>query len=165
MEYRCLTAVQLRKAYNGFLFWSSPLLVSAATFGHVIASNVFTFIATIRLVQDPVRSIPDVIGVVIQAKVSFALVVKFLEAPELQSSNVKQKGNLENESHAIFINSANFAWEEYYFMPFLRNINLQVKPGEKVAICGEVGSGKSTLLAAILGEVPSTKGRVSCYCP
>ncbi|KAL1804968.1 hypothetical protein ACET3Z_028036 [Daucus carota] len=36
--------------------------------------------------------------------------------------------------------------------------DLNVKPGEKVAICGEVGSGKSTLLDAILGEVSSTKG-------
>ncbi|KAK3227971.1 hypothetical protein Dsin_007833 [Dipteronia sinensis] len=38
-----------------------------------------------------------------------------------------------------------------------------VKPGEKVAICGEVGSGKSTLLAAILGEVPKIDGMVQVY--
>ena len=48
-------------------------------------------------------------------------------------------------------------------MATLRNINLEVRPGEKVAICGEVGSGKSTLLAAILGEVPKIQGTVSDY--
>jgi len=38
---------------------------------------------------------------------------------------------------------------------------MEVKHGQKLAICGEVGSGKSTLLAAILGEVPKLMGRVS----
>jgi ABC-type transport system involved in cytochrome bd biosynthesis fused ATPase/permease subunit len=40
---------------------------------------------------------------------------------------------------------------------------LEVRPGQKVAICGEVGSGKSTLLAAILREVPTTQGKVRFY--
>ena len=53
---------------------------------------------------------------------------------------------MENVNHSIFINSANFSWEETSMKPTLRNINLEFIPGEKVAICGEVGSGKSTLL-------------------
>ena len=87
--FKCSNRVQLRRGYNGFLFSSSPVLVSAATFGACYflriplnAGNVFTFVAALRLVQDPIRMIPDVIGVVIQAKVAFARIVKFLEAPE-----------------------------------------------------------------------------------
>lgn len=170
VECKWLSAVQMRKAYNSLLFWSSPVLVSAASFTACYflnvplhANNVFTFVATLRLVQDPVRSIPDVIGVVIQAKVAFSRIVKFLQAPELQSLKEGQKGNIENIDRAVLIKSANFSWEENSSKPTLRNINLQVRPGEKVAICGEVGSGKSTLLAAILGEVPNTSGNVSYY--
>ncbi|KAF6172964.1 hypothetical protein GIB67_006340 [Kingdonia uniflora] len=169
-EYRWLSGVQLRKAYNGFLFWSSPVLVSAATFGACYflrvplhASNVFTFLSTLRLVQDPVRTIPDVIGVVIQAKVALARIVKFLEAPELQISSVRHKCSTEELEHAIFIKTANLSWDEHSSKPTLRNINLEIKPGVKVAICGEVGSGKSTLLAAILGEVPNVQGTVQVY--
>ncbi|XP_028104726.1 ABC transporter C family member 10-like [Camellia sinensis] len=44
--------------------------------------------------------------------------------------------------------------------PTLRNINLEVRAGEKVALCGDVGSGKSILLAAILGEVPNIQGTI-----
>ncbi|KAI4976989.1 hypothetical protein ZWY2020_050596 [Hordeum vulgare] len=76
VEYKWLSAFQLWRAYNSFLFWASPALVSVATFVTCYllkipldASNVFTFVATLRLVQDPVRTIPDVISVVIQAKI------------------------------------------------------------------------------------------------
>ncbi|PSS32348.1 ABC transporter C family member 10 like [Actinidia chinensis var. chinensis] len=170
VEYKWLSEAQLRKAYNSFLLWSSPVLVSAATFGAcyflgvpLYASNVFTFVATLRLVQDPIRSIPDVIGVVIQAKVAFSRIVNFLEAPELENANIRKKCNMEMESHNIFIRSANFSWEANPSKPTLRNVNLEIRPGEKLAICGEVGSGKSTLLAAILGEVPNIQGTIQVY--
>ncbi|TYI53569.1 hypothetical protein E1A91_D11G013800v1 [Gossypium mustelinum] len=169
-EYKWLSAVQLRKAYNSFLFWSSPVLVSAATFAACYylkiplhASNVFTFVATLRLVQDPVKSIPDVIGIVIQAKVAFERVVKFLEAPELQNANVRQRCHMENNDLSISIKSGEFSWEENSSKPNLRNITLEIRMGEKVAICGEVGSGKSTLLATILGEVPNVQGSIQVF--
>ncbi|XP_044468531.1 ABC transporter C family member 10-like [Mangifera indica] len=170
MEYKWLSEVQLRKAYNSIIFWSSPVLVSAATFVAcyflkipLYACNVFTCVATLRLVQGPIRNLHDVTEVVIQSNVAFARIVKFLEAPELESANVRQKENLENVNHAIFIKSANFTWEENFLKPTLRNISLVARPGEKVAICGEVGSGKSTLLAAILGEVPNIEGTIQVY--
>ncbi|XP_019247523.1 PREDICTED: ABC transporter C family member 10-like isoform X1 [Nicotiana attenuata] len=169
VEEKWLSAVQLRRSYNSFLFWSSPVLVSAATFGtcyflgiQLNASNVFTFVATLRLVQDPVRTIPDVIGMVIQAKVAFERIIRFLEASELEMENLKQK-HIRSSDHSVLIKSANLSWEENPTRPTLRNINLEVKQGEKVAICGEVGSGKSTLLATILGEVPSIQGTVQVY--
>ncbi|KEH43665.1 ABC transporter-like family-protein [Medicago truncatula] len=167
-ELKWVSAVQLRRAYNTFLFWSSPVLVSAASFGACYflnvplhANNVFTFVATLRLVQDPIRSIPDVIGVVIQAKVAFARILKFLEAPELQSEKRCSDGNMRG---SISIKSAEFSWEDNNVSKStLRNINLEVKSGQKVAICGEVGSGKSSLLSAILGEVPNTRGKIDVY--
>ncbi|KAF7821792.1 ABC transporter C family member 10-like [Senna tora] len=172
VELKWLSAVQLRKAYNTFLFWSSPVLVSAASFGACYflevplhANNVFTFVATLRLVQDPIRTIPDVIGVVIQAKVAFSRIVKFLEAPELENSDAKvRKVCLSGgPSGSINIKLADFSWEDNVSKPTLRNINLEIKAGQKVAICGEVGSGKSTLLAAILGEVPNTCGSIEVH--
>ena len=64
-------------------------------------------------------------------------------------------------AESVFIKSNRISWEDNSTRATLRNINLVVKPGEKVAVCGEVGSGKSTLLAAILGEVPHVNGIVS----
>ncbi|XP_026453843.1 ABC transporter C family member 10-like isoform X1 [Papaver somniferum] len=168
-EYKRLSPMHYQKAFNGFLFWVSPVMVAAATFWACYflkvplnPSNVFTFIATLRIVQDPIRLFPDLIGVVIQAKVSFERIEKFLAAPELETDKVRHKGNDEEQlKNSIFIETGNFSWEESLVVKYtLRNINLEVKPGEKVAICGEVGAGKSTLLAAILGEVPNIKGTI-----
>ncbi|CAA7402677.1 unnamed protein product [Spirodela intermedia] len=165
LEEGWLFKFQLRKTYNTFLFWSSPVLVSAATFTTCYllhlplrASNVFTFVATLRIVQEPVRAIPDVMGVVIQAQVALSRVERFLDAPELQSGLVSKSA--EDSKDPVVIKSASFSWDMNLQKPTLRNVSLEVKHGEKVAICGEVGSGKSTLLAAILGEIPHTEGSV-----
>ncbi|CAH9110233.1 unnamed protein product [Cuscuta europaea] len=171
VEEKWLSSVQMRKAYNTFLLWSSPVVVSTATFGACYflgiplrASNVFTFVATLRLVKDPIRTIPDVIGVVIQAKVSFERIDKFLLAPELDNVNVRRKHSAHSPaSYAICLRSAKLSWEENPLKYTLRNINMDVRPGDKIAICGEVGSGKSTLLAAILGDVPCIKGNIEVY--
>ncbi|KAF7102140.1 hypothetical protein CFC21_103324 [Triticum aestivum] len=165
VEYKWLSAFQLRRAYNIFMFWSSPVLVSAATFLTCYlleipldASSVFTFMATLHLVQDPIRLVPEVIAAVIQAKVAFIRISKFLDAPEL-NGQVRKKYYV-GIDYPIAMNSCSFSWEESTSKQTLKNINLIVKGGEKIAICGEVGSGKSTLLAAVLGEVPKIEGMI-----
>ncbi|XP_058750626.1 ABC transporter C family member 10-like isoform X1 [Vicia villosa] len=167
VELKLLYVVQLRRTYLVFLFWTSPMLVSSASFlacyflkVPLHASNVFTFLATVCLVQEPITRIPDVIAVVIQAKVAFARIVNFLDAPELQSENLKNECLDFSLKGSISIKHADFSWEGNASNPTLRSISLEVRHGQKVAICGEVGSGKSTLLATILGEVPKTKGAI-----
>lgn len=44
--------------------------------------------------------------------------------------------------------------------PALKNLNLHLRPGEKLGITGPVGSGKSTLLHLLLGLYPFTDGDI-----
>ncbi|PSR91458.1 ABC transporter C family member 10 like [Actinidia chinensis var. chinensis] len=159
-ESNYLSAVLLQRGYNLVIFWSTPIIVSAITFWTCYflgiplnASSVFTFLATLRLIQEPIRLIPDVVSVFIEGNIAFTRIVKFLEAPELQNGHIKQKCETKGLEHSIFINSTRICWDASSLKPTLTNINLVVKPGEKIAVCGEVGSGKSTLIATILGEV------------
>ena len=41
-----------------------------------------------------------------------------------------------------------------------KDLNLEVKPGEFIAIIGANGSGKTSLLKAILGQIKLTKGKI-----
>lgn len=42
----------------------------------------------------------------------------------------------------------------------LKNLNLEIKPGEKIAIVGENGAGKSTLIKLISGIYPVSSGNI-----
>jgi ATP-binding cassette subfamily C (CFTR/MRP) protein 1 len=64
--------------------------------------------------------------------------------------------------HPLIIDSGNFSWDlEHIEKPILRNINLQIKQGQLVALVGSVGSGKSSLVSAFLGEMDKLSGRVN----
>jgi cell division transport system ATP-binding protein len=60
--------------------------------------------------------------------------------------------------YPISIQNANFYQGK---LPILRNVNLQILPGEFVFLIGKTGSGKSTILKALYGEIPVTEGTVS----
>ena len=47
----------------------------------------------------------------------------------------------------------------YYFITY--SINLNIKPGQLVAVVGHVGAGKSSLISALLGEMEKMGGHVS----
>ena len=167
-ESQWLSAVLMKRAQKLVLFWSCPVLGSAATFWAcyflgipLTASSAFTFLASLRIVQEPIRLIPEVVSAFIEAKVSLTRIVKFLEAPEVDGRHVKKMFDGKELEESIFIKADRISWDNNSTRATLRNINLVVKHGEKVAICGEVGSGKSTLLAVILGEVPHVDGKVS----
>ncbi|GMJ04421.1 multidrug resistance-associated protein 14, ATP-binding cassette C10 [Hibiscus trionum] len=170
-EFKWISGILSQKGYQLVLFWSSPVIVPAVTFWtcyllgvQLNASNVFTFLASLRIVQEPIRLIPDIVQAFIGAKVSLDRIVEFLEAPELGSRKSEQKCHDKNFDHSILIKCNEISWDiNPSSKPAMRNIDLVVKPGEKISICGEVGSGKSTLLAAALGEVPKCNGTVHVH--
>ena len=58
------------------------------------------------------------------------------------------------------MDKASFAWVEGE-SPVLKDISLEVKTGQLVAVVGQVGAGKTSLISAILGEMEKVEGRVN----
>ncbi|KAL9238614.1 hypothetical protein vseg_013010 [Gypsophila vaccaria] len=169
--------VELRNVENGwlkiylytlsvttFLFYVSPTLVSVVTFGTCTivgipleSGKILTALATFRILQEPIYSLPDTISIIIQTKVSLDRIASFLSLDDLDQNSVERIPRGISEV-AIEISGGNFSWDPSDETPNLKDINLTVRHGMRVAVCGTVGSGKSTLLSCILGEVPKISG-------
>ena len=54
-----------------------------------------------------------------------------------------------------------FQWCKYIDAYCLHSLNLRVKPGQLVAVVGQVGAGKSSLIQALLGEMEKHGGHVA----
>jgi ABC-type multidrug transport system fused ATPase/permease subunit len=123
------------------------------------AGTVLSALATFRMLQDPIFILPDLLSVFAQGKVSADRVAKYLQEEELKCEAVTQVPRSESY-YDMEIYQGTFSWELGTASPTLTDIELRVKRGMKVAICGMVGSGKSSLLSCILGEMPKLEGTV-----
>ena len=169
-EHKFLAKTQINKSSANVLYWVTPTIVSTVVFfGCLViksaplnAATIFTVVATLRYMSEPMRFILEALSVLIEMKISSDHLNAFLLADELndEESNKSSK-SLEHSSDIRVEIQGNFSWESESAVLALRDINLEVKSGHKIAVCGQVGAGKSTLLCAILGEVYKISGSVS----
>ncbi|KAK4768022.1 hypothetical protein SAY87_003163 [Trapa incisa] len=153
-------------AVMSFVFWGSPTFVSVATFGVCMlmgipleSGKILSALATFRILQESIYNLPDTISVIIQTKVSLDRIASFLRLDELQKDEIERLPPGTTDI-AVEISGGNFSWDSSSSSLTLKDINLKVGQGMKVAVCGTVGSGKSSLLSCILGEVPKVSGTV-----
>jgi ABC-type multidrug transport system fused ATPase/permease subunit len=169
IQVRKLEEIWLKKFLVGsaivrFLFFNAPTFVAVVTFGACVllgipleSGKILTALATFRILQMPIYNLPDTISMIAQTKVSLDRIVAFLRLDDLQTDVVEKlpRGSSDIE---IEIENGNFTWDLSSVNTTLKNINLRVFHGMRVAVCGTVGSGKSSLLSCIIGEIPKLSG-------
>ncbi|GLJ30778.1 hypothetical protein SUGI_0610560 [Cryptomeria japonica] len=169
-EFKWLSSSQINRTYGTILYWMSPIIISSIVFAAcaivgnppLTATTIFTVLATFRIIQEPVRMLPDVLAILIQVKVSLDRLDKFLQDEELKPDAFLRK-SLDASQCVIKIHSGILSWDPESASTTLKRINLEIQNREKVAVCGSVGSGKSALLHTILGEIPKVSGVVEVY--
>lgn len=166
IEYGWLWKSLRLSALSAFIFWGSPAFISVVTFGacmlmgiELTAGRVLSALATFRMLQDPIFNLPDLLSVIAQAKVSADRISSYLQQDEIQKDAIEYIPKDQTE-YGIEIDSGRFSWDLESRNPTLEGIQLKVKRGMKVAICGTVGSGKSSLLSCVLGEIQKLSGTV-----
>lgn len=171
MDLRSTEAGWLKKyvytsAMTTFVFWVSPTFVSVTAFGAAMlmgipleSGKILSALATFRILQEPIYSLPDTISMIAQTKVSLDRIASFLSLEDLQHDVIEKlpKGS---SDVAVEIIDGNFAWDVSSSIPLLKDVNIRVLNGMRVAVCGTVGSGKSSLLSSILGEMPKLSGSI-----
>ncbi|WOL09093.1 hypothetical protein Cni_G17846 [Canna indica] len=171
VEFKWLSEIQMKKASGSALYWMSPTIVSSVIFASTAAmksaplnaTTIFTVLAALRVMSEPVRMLPEALSIIIQVKVSLDRINVFLQEDEIKAEDVK-KNHLQDSNLSVEVRNGAFCWEPSgKSNPTLKNLNLSIKRGEKIAVCGPVGSGKSSLIYAILGEIPKLSGTVEIF--
>uniref|UniRef100_A0A1J3EAZ1 ABC-type xenobiotic transporter n=1 Tax=Noccaea caerulescens TaxID=107243 RepID=A0A1J3EAZ1_NOCCA len=166
-EYDCLWKSLRLQAFTTFILWGAPALISVVTFVtcmfigvKLTAGAVLSALATFQMLQTPIFGLPDLLSALVQSKVSADRIASYLQQSETQKDAVEYTSKDQTEL-SVEIENGTFSWDpDQQRRPTLDEIELKVKIGMKVAICGAVGSGKSSLLSSILGEIQKIKGTV-----
>jgi len=169
IQHRRTEEIWLKKFLVGssiarLVFHNAPTFIAVVTFGTCVligipleSGKVLSALATFRILQIPIYALPDTVSMMAQSRISLERIASFLRLEELQS-DVVEKLPWGSSDKAVELVDGNFSWDLSSSSPTLKNINLTVFHGMRVAVCGTVGSGKSSLLSCIIGEVPKISG-------
>nr|GEV25683.1 ABC transporter C family member 3-like [Tanacetum cinerariifolium] len=152
-------------AMSSFIFWGAPIVVAVVTFATCLfagipleSGKVLSVLATLEILEEPIYNLPETISVFFQTKVSLDRIATFLSLNDIDYNAIIKAPQGSSET-AIEIINGNFTWDLNVY-PTLKDINIRVNQGMRVAVCGTVGSGKSSLLSCILGEMSKVSGTV-----
>ncbi|XP_012623794.1 ATP-binding cassette sub-family C member 2 [Microcebus murinus] len=149
-----------------FLLYLAPVLVSVVTFSVYVlvdsnnvldAQKAFTSITLFNILRFPLTVLPMVISSMLQASVSTDRLEKYLGGDDLDTSAIRHDCNFDK---AIQFSEATFTWE-HDLEAAVRDVSLDILPGQLVAVVGTVGSGKSSLMSAMLGEMENVHGHIT----
>ena len=136
-----------------FWFGGNSVINGALTPGELIS-----FTGYIAFMVQPIRSVMNQMGIVQTGIASTERIFDMLKSPIEDNSlndggikSVRFKGNVEFEH-------VSFSYESG--QSILKDINLNVKAGERIAIVGPTGSGKSTLVDLIPRFYDPDNGRI-----
>ncbi|XP_072483308.1 ATP-binding cassette sub-family C member 2 [Notamacropus eugenii] len=165
-ELKNLRSFALLQSVVVFIFNLAPVLVSVITFTVYVmvdennildAQKAFTSITLFNILRFPLAMLPMMISSLLQVSVSTERLEKYLTGGDLDTSNIGQDVD---SGKAIQFHEASFTWDRS-IEPAVRNVTLDVKTGQLVAVVGVVGSGKSSLMSAMLGEMEPIHGHIN----
>ncbi|XP_045113643.1 multidrug resistance-associated protein 1-like isoform X2 [Portunus trituberculatus] len=167
-EVKLLKRLALYKSLHVFFFNTTPFLVTLATFttylfvsdeNQLDAKKIFVCITLFDILRMPIIVLPEVISKCIHGAVSLRRMERYLNTDELDPLDVTSDPR---QSSAVVVQGGCFSWEgdEEQDTWRLKDIELNVRPGQLVALVGTVGSGKSSILSALLGEMKKVAGNV-----
>uniref|UniRef100_A0A8C6MW78 ABC-type glutathione-S-conjugate transporter n=1 Tax=Mus spicilegus TaxID=10103 RepID=A0A8C6MW78_MUSSI len=149
-----------------FVLHLTPTLVSVITFSVYVlvdsqnvlnAEKAFTSITLFNILRFPLSMLPMVISSVIQASVSVDRLERYLGSDDLDLSAIRHVCHFDK---AVQFSEASFTWDRD-LEATIQDVNLDIKPGQLVAVVGTVGSGKSSLISAMLGEMENVHGHIT----
>ena len=125
--------------------------------GTLTPGELISFTGYIAFMVQPIRSIMNQMGVLQTGMASAERIADMLKIP-VEDSDSRPSSEIKKISGNIKFDHVYFNYEEG--QEVLKDINLEIKAGEKVAVVGPTGSGKSTLADLIPRFYEPAAGRI-----
>lgn len=125
--------------------------------GRLTVGNMQAFVQYVLQINQPIQNLTQLAGQLQSAKSSLDRIFQVLdEADEVNDETEKLEQDLTGQ-----VSFKDVDFQYVADKPLIRNFNLEVKPGEMVAIVGPTGAGKTTLINLLMRFYDVTKGEIT----
>lgn len=125
--------------------------------GRLTVGNMQAYVQYVWQINQPIQNFSQLASTLQSAKSSLDRVFQVLDEPdEVLGKNEALKKDLTGQ---VSFNHVDFQYVEN--KPLIRDFNLEVNPGEMVAIVGPTGAGKTTLINLLMRFYDVTKGSIT----
>ncbi|WP_373521644.1 ABC transporter ATP-binding protein [Aquiflexum sp.] len=136
------------------VMWYGATLVAS---GEMTVGDLVSFVLYTTFIGGSIAGLGDIYGQIQKAIGSSERVLEILdEEPEISTADfqkVRMSGDVQFEQ-------VGFNYPTRPELEVLKNINLHIPAGEKVALAGQSGAGKSTIIQLLLKFYPVEKGAI-----
>lgn len=124
--------------------------------GTLTIGNLQAFVQYVWQVNQPIQTITQLSGPLQSAKAALDRIFEVLDEEEEQATETRALSQ-PLTGHVSFEN-VSFQYKED--QPLIQNFNVEVKPGEMVAIVGPTGAGKTTMINLLMRFYDVTAGAI-----
>jgi ATP-binding cassette subfamily B protein len=131
-----------------------------ASTGELSIGALVAFFATAAVIATPVEFCGMLLAMALTAKTAVDRHFEVMDSVNTITSPDQPRRPAELKG-ALSFNNATFAYEDAPDKPILKNISLDIRPGETMALVGITGSGKSALLQLVPRLYEVTDGSIT----
>jgi len=147
---------QMLIMYSHDIFRSVGILM--VLFGSLTIGKMLAIFAYAWVIMKPMDKLINFTNLYYNAKSSIERLNEILKLDSEPKYELKTDPFKDRKSASIRLKDVSFSYDGE--TEVLKNISLEIKEGEKVAIIGETGSGKSTLAQILIGLYPIEQGEI-----
>ena len=172
-EYEALLKDYRQKSYKAYLVSGTvqPIVALINSFSYIAiciiggllaiytesdVGDLVSFLLFSKLFAGPLESIAGGMSMMQSTIASANRVYEFLDGEEMVE--VQNESNLSPCKGEVVFENVCFSYKKD--TPLIENLNLTVKPGEKIAIVGPTGSGKTTIVNLLMRFYDADSGRI-----